>query len=124
MLKALVAPMVLDEKSPADGRCGGDGKLGGALLDLQVNEDINQSINTYCLGAGRSPGAGTPAAGGDPSAVRLLPTSCVGRTPFFNVGSQHRSHCLGSSAAAGCRLSTKAAGRPPIVADCQPVDCI
>ena len=33
MLKALAAPMVLDEKKSADWRCGGDEKLGGALFD-------------------------------------------------------------------------------------------
>ena len=33
MLKALAAPLVLDEKKSADGRCGGDGRPGGALIE-------------------------------------------------------------------------------------------
>ena len=48
MLKALAAPMVLDEKKSADGRCGGDGKLGGALFDMnkQVRRESERRSTT------------------------------------------------------------------------------
>ena len=44
MLKALAAPMVLDEKKSVDWRCGGDEKLGGALFDGNKLDTTRSSL--------------------------------------------------------------------------------